>query len=210
MRKQRQRATVSSFACVNAPQLLTWPVMSTSKSVVLMSGGIDSSATAAVVLSDGYETHGLFVDYGQPSAGSEWRAARDVANHYGIDVRRVALGFRLGSECGEFFGRNALLILTAAGIAEDGPLMIALGIHALSEYYDTQPLFLRQMQRILDGYFRGSVTVHAPFLAHTKAEVIAFARENDVPLDLTYSCETQNAPPCSRCPSCEDRVDVDG
>ena len=31
--------------------------------------------------------------------------------------------------------------------------MIALGIHALSEYYDTQPLFLRQMQRILDGYF---------------------------------------------------------
>ena len=184
--------------------------MSTSKSVVLMSGGIDSSATAAVVISDGYETNGLFVDYGQPSAGSEWRAARDVANHYGIDVRRVALGFRLGSESGEFFGRNALLILTAAGIAEDGPLMIALGIHALSEYYDTQPLFLRQMQRILDGYFRGSVTVHAPFLAHTKAEVIAFARENDVPLDLTYSCETRNAPPCSRCPSCEDRVDVDG
>ena len=177
--------------------------------IVLMSGGIDSSATVAAVLSQGRGTSGLFVDYGQPAACSEWRAARDVANHFGIKVKCVDLGFRLGSESGEFFGRNALLILTAAGIAEGRPLMIALGIHALSEYYDTQPLFLRQMQRILDGYFLGSITVHAPLLAHTKAEVIAFARESDVPLELTYSCETRNAPPCLRCPSCEERDDVD-
>ena len=54
--------------------------MSIGKSVVLMSGGIDSTATVAAVLGDGYETSGLFVDYGQPAAGSEWTAARDVAN----------------------------------------------------------------------------------------------------------------------------------
>ena len=184
--------------------------MSIGKSVVLMSGGIDSTVTVAAVLSDGYETSGLFVDYGQPAACSEWDAARDVANHFGIDIERVELGFRLGSEAGEFFGRNALLILTAAGITESRPLVIALGIHVLSEYYDTQPLFLRQMQRILDGYFAGSVTVYAPFLAHTKAEVITFAQAKGVPLKLTYSCETQNAPPCLCCPSCEDRADVDG
>ena len=39
--------------------------MTTGKSVVLMSGGIDSSATALAILTEGYETSGLFVDYGQ-------------------------------------------------------------------------------------------------------------------------------------------------
>jgi 7-cyano-7-deazaguanine synthase len=183
--------------------------MTTGKSVVLMSGGIDSSATALAILTEGYETSGLFVDYGQPAARSEWRAARDVTNRFGIEIERIDLGFRLAAESGEFFGRNALLILTAAGTIETRPLTIALGIHALSEYYDTQPLFLRQMQRILDGYSGGSVSLSAPFLAYPKAEVIAFARGNGVPLEMTYSCETQNAPPCLRCPSCEDRIGVD-
>ena len=45
--------------------------MTTGKSVVLMSGGIDSSATALAILTEGYETSGLFVDYGQPD--SLWR-----------------------------------------------------------------------------------------------------------------------------------------
>ena len=183
--------------------------MSTGKSIVLMSGGIDSSASAVAVRKEGYETSGLFVDYGQPAARSEWRAVQDVANHLDLEVKKVELGFRLASQSGEFFGRNALLVLTAAGITESRPLMIALGIHALSEYYDAQPLFLRQMQRIMDGYFAGSVVLTAPFLAYPKAEVIAFARDHGVPLDMTYSCEEQNAPPCLRCPSCEERVDVD-
>ena len=112
----------------------------------------------------------------QGRRGNEWRAARDVTNRFGIEIERIDLGFRLAAESGEFFGRNALLILTAAGTIETRPLTIALGIHALSEYYDTQPLFLRQMQRILDGYSGGSVSLSAPFLAYPKAEVIAFAR----------------------------------
>ena len=194
---------------LQGPHPLTWLIMSTGKSIVLMSGGIDSSVSAIAVRKEGYETSGLFVDYGQPAARSEWRALQDVAKHLDLDVKKVELGFRLASQSGEFFGRNALLVLTAAGITQSRPLTIALGIHALSEYYDTQPLFLRQMQRILDGYFAGSVALTAPFLACPKAEVIAFARDNGVPLDLTYSCEEQNAPPCLRCPSCEDRVDVD-
>ena len=56
-----------------------------------MSGGIDSSATALAILNEGYETSGLFVDYGQPAARSEWRAARDVAHGLGIGIDRVDL-----------------------------------------------------------------------------------------------------------------------
>ena len=177
--------------------------------LVLMSGGIDSSAAVGACFKGQTAPEGVFVDYGQPAARSEWSAARQVARHYGIEVCRVSLGFPLASHAGEFFGRNALLILTAAGMTETRPLSIVSGIHALSEYYDTSPLFLRQMQHLLNGYFGGSVTLNTPFLADTKAEVVQFAKDHEVPLELTYSCEIQDAPACGTCPSCRDRIDTD-
>ena len=183
--------------------------METTHTVILMSGGIDSSSVVAVSREAGTQPSGIFVDYGQRAARSEWCAAQNIAQRYGVDIRRVDLGFRLARHGGEIFCRNALLILTAAGITEDRPLQIALGIHALSEYYDTTTLFLRQMQRILNGYFGGTVTLSTPFLADTKGEVVRFAKDNGVPLELTYSCEMQNAPECGLCPSCQDRIDAD-
>ncbi len=177
--------------------------------VILMSGGIDSSSVVATCREQGVNPSGLFVDYGQPAANSEWNAAGRIARHFGIRIRKANLGFPLASREGEFLGRNALLILTAAVVTEARPLQIALGIHALSAYYDTTPLFLRQMQRVLNGYFGGSVTLSAPFLTETKASVVAFAKDNRIPLELTYSCETKDAPECGRCPSCWDRIDND-
>ena len=175
--------------------------------IVLMSGGIDSSSIVAACQRKGIQPSGMFIDYGQPSARSEWSAAQEIARHYAVAIRRVGLGFHLASNEGEFSGRNALLVLAAAGMTETRPLQIALGIHALSKYYDTTPLFLRHMQRMLNGYFGGSVALSVPFLAETKAGVVEFAMRNCVPLELTYSCEVQNAPQCGRCPSCRDRID---
>lgn len=174
--------------------------------VVLVSGGIDSSATLAVCRESHSIVSGLFVDYGQPAAESEWEAAQQIARHYQTELARITLDFHLVSSHGEFFGRNALLILTASGTNAQRPLTIALGIHALSDYYDTTPLFVKHMQRLLNGYSGGSVTLSVPFLGETKAEVIRCAREKSVPLELTYSCEQQNAPPCAECPSCLDRL----
>ena len=175
---------------------------------VLMSGGIDSSAVVAALKFNCAIVTGVFVDYGHPAANSEWDAVQSLAGRFGILVNRLELGFPLEVRRGEYSVRNALLILIAAGNTRVRPLKIALGIHALSEYYDTTPMFLRQMQRVLDGYFGGTVTLTAPFLSETKAEVIRYAMDNGVPLELTYSCETQNRPACGRCPSCRDRKDA--
>lgn len=62
------------------------------------------------------------MDYGQPADRSEWRAVQDVANRLDLEVKKVELGFRLGSQSGKFFGRNALLVLTSAGKTESRPL----------------------------------------------------------------------------------------
>lgn len=84
--------------------------------VVLMSGGIDSSATLAICQQHGERISGMFFNYGQPAARSEWEAGQRIANHYGIEVERVDLGVAFVSDRGEFFGRNALFVLAAAGV----------------------------------------------------------------------------------------------
>ena len=151
---------------------------------------------------------GLFVDYGQPCAESEWRAVQGVGRHFGISVERVESGFGLVSSKGEYFGRNALLVMIAASVKEVRPLVIGIGIHALSPYYDTTPLFVRHIGRVLDGYSDGSVKLFAPFLGDTKSEVVQLADQLGLPLEATYSCERQDAPACGQCPSCQDREAV--
>ena len=62
------------------------------------------------------------------------------------------------------------------------------------------------MERLLNGYSGGEVTLSAPFLAYTKQEVIEIAGDKGVlHYHLTYSCERQNSFPCGKCPSCQDR-----
>lgn len=177
--------------------------------VVLMSGGIDSSATLAALQEPGISISGVFIDYGQPSAISEWKAAQKIAEYYCIEIKKIELGTHLICNQGEFWGRNAIMVLIAAGMVESRPLSVAMGIHALSEYYDTSPLFMKHMERLLNGYSGGAVTVKAPFITKSKSEVIQFAKDNKVPLSLTYSCEQQNAPACGQCQSCKDRSVLD-
>ncbi len=76
------------------------------------------------MLNEGFETSGLFVDYGQPAARSEWHSAIDVASRSGIESEIKDPGFQLAAESGEFFGRNALLILVAAGVINDNIALI--------------------------------------------------------------------------------------
>ena len=126
--------------------------VSNNRCVLLMSGGIDSSATLVACQQLGTDLSGMFFDYGQPAARSEWEAAQHIASHYQIRVEKVDLGVSLVSDGGEFFGRNALFVLTATGVIPHRPLTVAIGIHALSDYYDTNPLFLKHMERLLNGY----------------------------------------------------------
>ena len=66
--------------------------------VVLTSGDIDSSATLVACQAPGASLSGIFVDYGQPAARSEWESAHRVASHYQIEIDRVNLGVSLVSD----------------------------------------------------------------------------------------------------------------
>src|SRR5438876_1369528 len=57
--------------------------------VVLLSGGIDSTTTLAIAISEGYEVYALSFDYGQRHQ-IETEAARRIANSLGAKQHRVA------------------------------------------------------------------------------------------------------------------------
>ncbi|PYK20862.1 MAG: 7-cyano-7-deazaguanine synthase QueC [Verrucomicrobia bacterium] len=59
------------------------------RAVVLLSGGIDSTTTLAIAISEGYEVYALSFDYGQRHQ-IETKAARRVAESLGAKEHRVA------------------------------------------------------------------------------------------------------------------------
>ena len=59
------------------------------RTVVLLSGGIDSTTTLAIAIAEGYETYALSFDYGQRHQ-IETEAARRVANSLGANEHRIA------------------------------------------------------------------------------------------------------------------------
>jgi 7-cyano-7-deazaguanine synthase len=171
---------------------------------LLMSGGIDSAVLVPFYRARDVSIHGLHFDYGQLSARAERRAVNAICTHYALPLTIQKLGFSLPCDAGEFRARNALLLLAAAAL-EPNSSAIAIGIHAGTPYYDCSDAFLGDMRRMVDGYFGGTVSLEAPFLAFDKQHICEFACRTGVPIDLTYSCERTSDGPCGECPSCRDR-----
>jgi 7-cyano-7-deazaguanine synthase len=172
--------------------------------LVLLSGGVDSAALLEYYRSTGTSIQAIHFQYGQPASVSEQRAASEVALHYGIPLRIIDFLVPFSQRGDEVLCRNALFLLVAcAGLTKTTP-RVALGIHSGTTYYDCSTGFVEDVQRLLDGYFSGTVVVEAPFLKWTKPEVYNFCSTKNVPVHLTYSCERANEP-CGDCPSCRDR-----
>jgi 7-cyano-7-deazaguanine synthase len=176
---------------------------------ILLSGGVDSACLLALCAERRqHPVEALFVDYGQAAARPERNAAIAVAGAFDAELRRAQVDIGQIVE-GEIPGRNALLVHLALATAGRAPATIMLGIHAGTPYVDCSPAFVDAMQRSLDVHRDGTLQLVAPFVAWSKSEVYAYARAMSVPLELTYSCEAGQVPPCGACPSCRDRELLD-
>lgn len=107
--------------------------------------------------------------------------------------------------------RNGLFLSSAAAVAlSNGCEVIYYGAHADdaagSAYPDTSAAFNRA---ISDAIYIGSgnaLTVIAPFINKSKAEVVAAGHEIGVPFELTWSCYEGNEKACGVCGTCRDRI----
>jgi 7-cyano-7-deazaguanine synthase len=144
------------------------------KAVVLASGGLDSTVSAAVARRDGYQLHLLSVDYGQRHR-RELDAARRVARALAaVDHRVVALDLRAiggsaltgalavpkgrsGGQRAEGIpvtyvpARNTILLalaLSHAETAEAHAVFIGANVIDYSGYPDCRPEFLRAFEEV--------------------------------------------------------------
>lgn len=210
------------------------------KAVVLVSGGLDSATVLAIAKDQGYECYTLSFDYGQRHR-SELAASDRVSDAQGVVIHKtVKLDLRTigGSaltdeniavpEC-ETLGipvtyvpaRNTVFLSIALGWAEVlGASDIFIGVNAVdySGYPDCRPEFISAFETMANlatkaGVEGSKLTIHAPLLNLTKAEIIRCGDRLGVDYGLTVSCYQANdeGEACGLCDSCRlRRVGFDG
>lgn len=187
--------------------------------VVLVSGGIDSTVMTVLAKEGGINPHPLFIDYGQRSVEKEWGACVTLMHQYGVHqpVRMNLSGYGQVVPSGltrnelrvneDAFlpGRNLLFLLAGAAYAY-GVRANAVAIGLLDEaahiFPDQTSAFLRAAEATIETALGRRVTLVAPLLGLSKAEVIALALKRGI--SGTYSCHMGGEDPCGKCISCRE------
>lgn len=197
-------------------------------SAVILSGGLDSSVALWLAGREGEVCEVLSFDYGQRHR-KELEAAAQIAAIFGSTKHRILnLGDALAGENALTGGlavphghyaaasmastvvpyRNLVFLsIAAARAAASGCGRIVYGAHAGDHpiYPDCRPVFVNALQYALNWGDQAPITIHAPFLNMTKAEIVALGVALDVPLAVTWSCYEGGEVHCGKCGTCVER-----
>jgi 7-cyano-7-deazaguanine synthase len=105
--------------------------------------------------------------------------------------------------------RNMMLLSMAAAFAEaQGSHDVFYGAQAQDEYgyWDCTTAFLDKINATLALNRKQPVTVHAPFVNWSKADIVRRGLELNVDLSQTWSCYRGGDAPCGTCPTCVERL----
>ena len=201
------------------------------RAVVLLSGGLDSATVLAMAREQGFECYALSVDYGQRHH-AELAAAQKVARVLGAREHRVLTidltGFggsaltdssiavpeqaSSGIPITYVPARNTIMLSLALAWAEVLQAQdIFFGVNAVdySGYPDCRPEYVAAFERMANLATQAAVegkplTLHAPLLHLTKAEIIRQGVRLGVDYGLTVSCYQADdaGRACGRCDSC--------
>ena len=201
------------------------------KAVVLLSGGLDSATVLAIAKSQGYECYCLSLDYHQRHS-SELEAAKRVAKAHGAaEHKTVQLDLSLfggsaltdnniavpeiesvGIPVTYVPARNTIMLSLSLAWAEVLEAQdIFIGVNALdySGYPDCRGEYVKAFQSMANLATKSAVegktiTVHAPLIDMTKAEIVKQGMALGVDYAMTVSCYQANAQgeACGLCDSC--------
>ena len=202
------------------------------RAVVLLSGGLDSATTLALARSEGYACHALSVDYGQRHS-AELEAAARVAMALGASEHRVVdvdlgqfggsalpdtppdvpmRGVQPGIPATYVPARNTVMLSLALAWAEGlGAQDIFIGVNAVdySGYPDCRPEYIAAFEAMANLATKAAVegarlSIHAPLIALSKADIVRRGSALGVDYGLTVSCyqADESGAACGLCDSC--------
>lgn len=202
--------------------------------VVLVSGGLDSATTLALARADGFECYALSLDYGQRHRVELQSAARIVAmlgarEHKIVKLDLTGFGGSALTDASMAVpttpssgipstyvpARNTIMLSLALAWAEvTASRDIFIGANAVdySGYPDCRPEYLQAYEAMANlatkaGVEGARLSIHAPLLHLSKAEIIRRGADAGVDFSQTISCyqPTQTGLACGRCDSCRIR-----
>lgn len=200
------------------------------KTVVVLSGGLDSTVLLASLLASGRECFALSFDYGQRHV-RELNSAQAVCAFYGVrhqvaDLRTLAPLWGANSLTnasvqvpeGHYTeermkatvvpGRNLVFLSIAAAWAMANKCdSLAYGAHGGDHaiYPDCRPEFATALDSTLAFADWHRVTLEHPFASLDKAAIVRIGARLGAPFHLTWSCYKGNEQHCGLCATCVER-----
>lgn len=174
------------------------------KVLVLLSGGIDSTACVNYYIKRKFDVSALFIDYGQIAATPELKAAELISNYYNITLEKIVISGGNKLSDGFVIGRNAFLIFTALMNFKVNSGLISIGVHSSTTYWDCSKDFIKIVQKCFKAYSNNCISLDVPFLEWNKRDIWDYCIKEKVPIEYTFSCELGLKQPCGKCLSCKD------
>lgn len=197
------------------------------KSVILLSGGLDSVVTFGVSKDEYNITLALTFDYGQKSAEKEIKAAENVCRYYNVEHRVIKLDWlkeitktslvsdkdvpdtNLGTDSSMKSvwvpNRNGLFLNIAAAFADTyGFTHILFGANAQEgkTFPDNTEEFRERINLAFELSTLTRPKVYAPLINCTKDDIVKIALDKGVPLEFVRSCYNRADKNCGKCESC--------
>jgi 7-cyano-7-deazaguanine synthase len=203
------------------------------KTVVVLSGGLDSTVLLAKLLAEGRECRALTIDYGQRHV-CEIEAAKTICAYYGVrhqiaDLRALVPLWGSNSITdadvpvpdGHYTeermkttvvpGRNLIFLSVAAAWTIGNEYdSLAYGAHNGDHtiYPDCRPEFADALAPAIALADWRRVTLERPFVHMTKADIARLGAELGAPLYLTWSCYKGGEIHCGLCATCIERKEA--
>ena len=186
--------------------------MSDNKSIILLSGGLDSLVALGVCKEEYGIELALTFDYGQKTSMSEVETSKKICEYYKINHKVIKLDWlkeitqtALVSK-DEVPNRNGLFLNIAASFADSyGYNFIIFG--ANKDEGETFPDNTEKFRERISDVFEYSTLVKprvvAPLINYSKDDIVKIAIEKQVPLEFVRSCYSLNNSHCGLCESCK-------
>lgn len=198
-----------------------------SKSIILLSGGLDSLVALGAYKENYNIELALTFDYGQKAAKEEINTSKNICKHYGIKHKIIRLdwlknitdtalvskskvpdksiGTKESAKSVWVPNRNALFLNIAAAFADAQDydyIIFGANKDEAENFSDNTEEFRKNITEL----FRSSTLKHpaviAPLINCSKGDIVKIATENDVPLNMVRSCYNSGHKHCGKCESC--------
>ena len=198
--------------------------MKMTKSIILLSGGLDSLVSLGLCKEKYNVTLALTFDYGQKSAVQEIEASRKICEYYGLvhkvirldwlkEITNTALvsdedvpqGIQEDSKAVWVPNRNGLFLNIAGSFADAENfdyILIGANKEEAENFSDNTEEFIARINAEFEYSTTKQPQVLAPLINYDKNDIVKQALDNSLPLELLFSCYQSGKKNCGTCESC--------